>query len=238
MTDPAFKDFVLKKLIEAATTEDYRGIVAAPPRVGKTRSVAEFIPWYVEKFSGKAVLFVSYSGTVSSGVGDLGYKKLTKGAGQNLLKKGNGSSFQVWVRDGQRCATFTSVKSPLSGISVDLIIIDDAIKSSEEAYSQNHMSKLKEHYLRGIRCRLSPKGSVFVIGSRMGENDFIGEVPKLTDEQWDINSVPLVRESYLKPDPLNRHIGQSMDFPFDTGEFRTSVGIKAWDTIFQQRVYT
>src|SRR5690606_7886659 len=79
----------------------------------------------------------------------------------------------------------------ITGFGGDLILIDDPVKSSEEAESPTYRERAWEWYQGTLRTRLEPGGAIVVIGTRWHEDDLIGRL-LASDEDWTLLHLPAI----------------------------------------------
>lgn len=82
----------------------------------------------------------------------------------------------------------------LSGRKVDLAIIDDPVKDAKEAYSEVIREGVWDWYLSVLNARLHNKSKVLLIMTRWHEDDLAGRLLKNQPEQWEVISLPAIRE--------------------------------------------
>ena len=113
-----------------------------------------------------------------------------------------------------------SVGSKLTGRKVDWLIIDDAHAGRAEAESVLQRQRVRQWFYGDCITRMSPDGSIFIIGTRWHPEDLIGA---LTDKDnvarmiadgapEEVFQVTNLKASADEEDPMGREVGESL-FP-------------------------
>jgi len=89
------------------------------------------------------------------------------------------------------------VGSGVTGYGADLIVIDDPVKSREQAESRRFRDKVWNWFNDDLYTRLEPDGAVILIQTRWHEDDLAGRL--LEDEnhggrKWDVIDLPAIAE--------------------------------------------
>jgi predicted phage terminase large subunit-like protein len=102
------------------------------------------------------------------------------------------------------------VGSAITGYRADLGIIDDPVKSREDADSKIMRDRAWEWYQSDFRTRLKPSGSTILIQTRWHEDDLAGRILAEMErgyDQWEIISLPA---EALEGDALGRAPGEML----------------------------
>ena len=89
------------------------------------------------------------------------------------------------------------VGAGVTGYGANLIVIDDPVKSREQANSQRFRDKLWDWYNDDLATRLEPKGSIILIQTRWHEDDLAGRLLREMQnggERWDVVNLPALAE--------------------------------------------
>ena len=126
---------------------------------------------------------------------------------------------------------------PITGRGADLLIIDDPIKSREQAYSATERKSLQQWYESVAYTRLQPNAAIILIQTRWHEDDLAGWLLREhAREGWKVISLPALAEL---DDPLGRTEGEPLwpeRFGLDVLErIRDAIGTSAWLSLYQQR---
>lgn len=95
-----------------------------------------------------------------------------------------------------------------TGQGADLILIDDPVKSRDEADSEVYREKVWEWYTDDIYSRLEPGGAIIVIMTRWHEDDLVGRILESDDaHNWEVINFPAIAEM---DDMLGRAEGEAL----------------------------
>jgi len=134
---------------------------------------------------------------------------------------------------GMRAA---GVGSGVTGIGGDLIIIDDPVKSREEAESQAYRDRVWDWYSNDLYTRQGPDCAFILIMTRWHQDDLAGRIIDSDDgSNWTIISLPAEAEP---GDPLGRTTGEPLcPARFDLtalADFRMTLG-RDYHALYQQQ---
>ncbi len=131
------------------------------------------------------------------------------------------------------------VGGAIAGRRADLVVIDDPIRSREDADSETVRDKIWDWYKSDLYTRLKPGGRIVLIQTRWHEDDLAGRL--LADmaaggDHWDVISLPALAEAN---DPLGRTVGQPLwpewEDEANLERKRRAVGARDWSALYQQR---
>jgi hypothetical protein len=132
------------------------------------------------------------------------------------------------------------VGTAIAGFRTDGAIIDDPIRSREDADPQHVRDKIWDWYKSDLLTRLAPGGWVTLIQTRWHEDDLAGRIIAEMErggERWDIVSLPAEAEA---GDLLGREPGQWLwDDAYGYGERlreeKATQLPRNWSALYQQR---
>ena len=128
------------------------------------------------------------------------------------------------------------VGTGIAGFRARLGIIDDPIRSRQDADSELIRDRIWDWYINDFRTRLVPGAAKILIQTRWHEDDLAGRA--LQHEEWKIICLPAIAE---KDDPLGRAIGAPLWDDDDYGygqqlkELSRSTPARTWAALYQQR---
>lgn len=127
------------------------------------------------------------------------------------------------------------VGTGIAGFRARLGIIDDPIRSRQDADSELIRDRIWDWYINDFRTRLVPGASEVLIQTRWHEDDLAGRA--LNHSQWDVVSLPAIAE---ENDPLGRTAGDPLwDDAYGYGqqlvELRKTTPARTWSALYQQR---
>lgn len=175
-----------------------KGMIHAPPRMGKSEiATVHFPAWYLGHFPHHSVMVVCSSGALATGFG-----RKTR----NLLESPfHAATFPdckiAW--DSRAKDDFTLTKGgryyamgldgQMTGRGAHLLIVDDPIKSTQDALSEAAETFRREVFTSAINTRLEPDGRLLVVMTKWPGEGFSGwllekfgaqEVQKTELAQW------------------------------------------------------
>jgi predicted phage terminase large subunit-like protein len=100
------------------------------------------------------------------------------------------------------------VGNPPTGIGFNLLIVDDPIKTRQEAESETYRDKLWDWYTDDLITRLEPGGSIIMIGTRYHHDDLHARALASEPGKWTVLKLPAISEG--KGDPLGRPEGAAL----------------------------
>lgn len=152
------------------------------------------------------------------------------------------SAVQRWSLEtgGQYLAV--GVGQAVAGYRADMLLIDDPIKSAEDADSEISRENVWRWFKSDIIPRLKPRGRINIIQTRWHELDLSGKIIEEMQNgglRWDILCLAAQCES--AGDPLGREVGQFLwdddDYGFDDVLRRAKIEQppRVWNSLYQQR---
>jgi predicted phage terminase large subunit-like protein len=125
------------------------------------------------------------------------------------------------------------IGSAIAGRRAKLGLIDDPIKSREEADSERIRQKHWDWYLNDFLTRLMPGAAQIVIQTRWHEDDLSGRILEREADKWTVIKLPMLAGS---DDPLGRPIGARLwpDWFTDDMVKTAMKDVRAWNALYQQ----
>lgn len=175
-----------KELQDFYESDDDVLIINLPPRHGKSRTAGLFVQWAFGKNQQEKVMTGSYNETLSTV-----FSKDVRNSIQEVkadpdkvvysdifpgvrIKKGDGA-MNLWSLDGgYNSYLATSPTGTATGFGCTLMIIDDLIKNSEEAYNENILEKHWDWFTNTMLSRLEEGGKIIIIMTRWATKDLAG----------------------------------------------------------------
>nr|WP_225874011.1 phage terminase large subunit [Terrihabitans soli] len=128
------------------------------------------------------------------------------------------------------------VGTAIAGFRAKLGLIDDPVRSREDADSEVMRDRVWDWYVNDFRTRLVPGARKILIQTRWHEDDLAGRA--LQNEDWEVISLPALAEP---GDALGRGEGEPLWTDGDYGygaqllDIRASVPPRTWSALYQQR---
>jgi predicted phage terminase large subunit-like protein len=199
-----------------------------------------FPPWYLSHHPTHSILAASHTTELAEKWGrrvrnliqeygpdlDLEVSEDNQAAGRWALKPG-GEYYAAGVGVG------------IAGFRADLAIIDDPVRSREDADSALVREKTWDWFKSDLSTRMKPGGRIVVISTRWHEDDLAGRL--LLDmqkggDQWEVLSLPAIAEA---GDKVGRKPGEVLwDDAYGYGNFlrheHRTQSARNWSALYQQ----
>lgn len=190
-------------------TEAQYIMLSVPPRHGKSMHITETLPSYVmAKYNKFKVILTAYSSTLAHDFAKANSKKLKE---YNIFDVSIESDNQDRMTLSNNSEMIKAgILGGITGKGGHLLIIDDPIKTSEEARSEVHREKIWREWISSLSTRLEVAPIVIVIMTRWHEDDLCGRL--LNPEYgkplpWKVINMPLEAE---EGDMLGRKPGEPL----------------------------
>lgn len=212
-----------------------------PPGAAKsTYASILYGPWYFVQHPSASVIAASHTAELAEKWGRrvrnlLMTETATLGVGLAPDSQAAGR----WETDTGGEYFAAGIGGAISGRRADLVVIDDPVRSREDADSETIRDKIWDWYKSDLYTRLKPGARIVLIQTRWHEDDLAGrllEDMKAGGDQWDVISLPAIAE---ENDPLGRAPGKPLWPEWEDDEAlarkRRAVGPRDWSALYQQR---
>lgn len=159
-------------------------VVNMPPRHGKSRTIGLFCQWLFGNNNKLKVMTGSYNETLS--------ETFAKGVRDSIMEedglfseifpftkmKYGESSIKKWALAGNEQANYlaTSPTGTATGFGCNLMIIDDLIKESKEAYNERILTNHQTWFTDTMLSRTETGFKIIIVMTRWAEEDLAGYV--------------------------------------------------------------
>lgn len=125
------------------------------------------------------------------------------------------------------------VGGSITGRRGDLIIVDDPVRSREDADSDRVRDKTWDWWVNDLLTRLKPGGRIVVIMTRWHEDDLAGRLLDKEPQRWRVIKLPMIAGSN---DPLGRVPGDRLWQEWFTDEMvrQAQQDPRSWISLYQQ----
>lgn len=234
---------LIEKLTEVALGGIKNLMIFMPPGAGKSiYSSILFVVWYLTNFPDRSVIAASHTLELAEKWGRRNrnlFAEHCKALGVSLSADSQAAGRWSLAAGGEFLAG--GVGSAITGFRADLGIIDDPIKSREDADSKIMRDRAWEWFKSDFCTRLKPSGAKILIQTRWHEDDLAGRILAEMDrggDQWEVISLPA---EALENDVLGRRPGQMLwdnDPHYRYGEHlklqKQTQPARNWSALFQQ----
>ena len=141
-----------------------------PPRHSKSMTITETLPSYaMQKYARLKVIMTAYSATLANDFSRENTKKINE---HNVfgVKVETDNQERTVLSNGSSCVK-AGILGGITGKGAHLMIIDDPIKTAEEARSEVHREKVWREWISSLSTRLEQAAIVIVIMTRWHEDD-------------------------------------------------------------------
>lgn len=233
---------LIEKLEAVERGEIPRLMVMMPPGSAKTTySSLLFPPWFLARKPGRSAILASHtadlaeanSGKIIRTIGEFG-----PAVGIQTLSEG----VKYWRTNNRGEVKSAGVGGPITGRRADLALIDDPVKSREDAESETYRDKAWNWYWSDLHTRLKPGAGIVLIMTRWHEDDLAGRLLQANAADWHVIKLPA---QAVDDDPLGRAPGEflwSGDVGYDYGgllrdtkaTLEKSGAMRDWISLYQQ----
>jgi predicted phage terminase large subunit-like protein len=234
-------EFLGRELQKSLTGGTKRLLLNIAPQHGKSRlCTVEFPTWVLANDPTKKIAVASYGQDLANKASREARERLQTPEFQLLSDTRLDpihSAVQDWGVIGGGGYKAVGVSGPLTGHSVDLLIIDDPIKNPKEAFSVRYRDDVWDWYQSVAYTRLSEKATVVVIQTRWHPDDLTGRLLKQArdgGEHWrHVNLKALAPENDL----LGRRPGEALFPQRHSAErlkvIRDAIGHFYWTALYE-----
>lgn len=223
----------LQKVTDGVTK---RLMIFMPPRHGKSEMVTvRYAAHRLEQNPKMNIILGSYNQKLANR-----FSRKTRRIVESRIKLSTDrKAVEEWetsIGGGYRAV---GVGAGITGFGANLIMVDDPVKSREEAESETYRERCWDWFNDDLYTRLEPGGAIVVTMTRWHDDDIAGRLLKEMDEggeKWEVVSLPAIAED---ADPLGRKRGQALcpeRYDIEALEkLRKKLGAYSFAALFQQR---
>jgi len=121
----------------------------------------------------------------------------------------------------------------ITGRRGDLVLIDDPVKSREDADSDIKRETTWQWWLNDVKTRMKPGGRVVLIMTRWHEDDLAGRLLEMEKDRWVVIKVPMIAG---RGDPIGRQEGERLWANWFTEQMvlDAQADPRSWTALYQQ----
>ena len=163
-------------------------VINLPPRHGKSLTLQLFTAWLFGRDPHNKVMTSSYNEILSTTFAQtvrnliqtekVNDKTVYSDVFPNTKVKYGEASAQMWALDGSTMKNYlaTSPKATATGFGAHLLIVDDLIRSAEEAYNENTLDSHWSWFNNTFLSRTENPWKVIIVMTRWAQGDLAGRV--------------------------------------------------------------
>ncbi|HKY21288.1 MAG TPA: terminase family protein [Vicinamibacterales bacterium] len=230
---------MIAALERLARGEIRRLMVLMPPGSAKSTYVSVlFPPWLLAQNPQASIIAASHTAELAERFG----RKVRNIIQEHAPTLGYGirvdsAAAGRWDTDAGGEYFAAGVMGPITGRRADLAVIDDPVKSRQDADSEVIRDRTWEWWRNDLFTRLKPDARVVLVMTRWHEDDLGGRL--LADMEsggpkWEVLKLPMEAESN---DPLGRKVGEPLWPEWFNDEMRAEAkrDQRTWSALYQQR---
>lgn len=209
-------------------------MIFLPPRHGKSEMLTvRYAAWYLETYPDRRVIVGAYNQTLANK-----FSRKTRAVARTRIPLDKErTAVEDWQTTHGGGLRAVGVGAGITGQGGDLIIIDDPVKSREEANSATYRDRVYDWYTDDLYTRREPGASMILIMTRWHEDDLAGRILASDDAgSWRVLTLPALAEP---DDPLGRPVGAALcPERYDEAalaDIRTAIGSRSFASLYQQR---
>jgi predicted phage terminase large subunit-like protein len=224
-------------------------LVTMPPRHGKSNLLSTFTPvWVLENWPWARIILCSHGAELAEGFGrsarDLIVTNPDKLSARVRPDKSTVDNWETTSGGGMLSA---GVGGPITGRGGNVILLDDVIKNSKEAFSPSYRESTWQWFNSVVWTRGEPGFVLIVLMTRWHNDDLVGRIKKNAGDVFEHLDLPAIYDggdpeepdAMKRIDPLGREKGQALwpDRYDEKALNRTqvTVGNYFWNAMYQQR---
>lgn len=222
-----------------ARGETKRLALFLPPGSAKSTYASDLFPaWWMGQGPDRSIIGASNTATLAES-----FSRRVRGRVRDygdMLGMGLADqAVDLWTTTNGGQYRAAGVGGIITGLRADLAIIDDPVKSREEADSEIRRERTWEWYQDDLTTRLKPGAAVVLIQTRWHEDDLGGRLLERQPGKWKVLALPAIADSH--DDPLGRTPGQwlwgddSYGYASDLLVKKETADTRTWSALFQQR---
>jgi predicted phage terminase large subunit-like protein len=206
---PAKHHKIICAKLEQLVRGDFdRLLIIAPPGSAKTTYASRLFPAHYFAAHSRAHI-IGASHTMELAATNSGHVQRTVRDNSPVLGYGLANDNRThWFTSTGAEYLAAGTGGVIRGFRADLVIIDDPIKSRQEAESETEREALWQWYKSDLLPRLTPRGKVVLIGTAYHEDDLLARIQRIEGSSWHVLRLPAISEG--DGDPLGRPEGEPL----------------------------
>ena len=230
---------LIRELQSVATTPGARLMVFMPPGSAKSTYTSDlFPPWFLAQGRDRSIIAASNTADLAQS-----FSRRVRGRVREhspILGYGlDREAEELWTTTNGGQYRAAGVGGVITGLRADLAVIDDPIRSREDADSETRRNRVWEWFQDDLTTRLRPGAGIVLVQTRWHEDDLAGRLLEREARRWRVLSLPAIAES--PDDPLGRKPGAALwgddeyGYGADLLRKRETAEARTWAALYQQR---
>lgn len=234
----AHHELLIEALESVERGECDRLMVCMPPGSAKSTYTSVVFPaWFLGRNPALSVIAASHTQELAERFGRRVRNILAMPAFERVFGFGLADDSQAagrWDTDKGGEYFAAGVGGSITGRRADLAIIDDPVKSREDADSERMRERAWEWYVNDLLTRLKPGARQIVVMTRWHEDDLGGRILERERDRWRVIEIPM---EAMPGDPLGRAVGERLWPEWFTDEMVSvaKMDMRAWNALYQQQ---
>lgn len=229
------------ELLKPDGTPYKRLMVNMPPRHGKSELITRATPpWFLTRFPDRRVIVTGYESEFAADFGADARRYIENHPELGVELDPTTASKSNWAIKGHSGGMKTAgAGGPITGKGAHLFVIDDPVKSAEDADSKTVREKHWNWWTGTVITRLEPGGVIVMVMTRWHEDDLAGRCLQHEPEEWYQISFPAIADHEEGFDACGRAPGEAL-WPErytieDLEVLRKGMTSRWWSAEFQQK---
>ena len=237
--EPARHHRLLIEKLEAVASGDIRRLaVFMPPGSAKSTYASKLFPaWLLQRYPNANILAASHTTELAEKWGRWVRNIVNEHSSElGISPSADSQAAGRWSLISGAEYYAAGVGTGIAGFRAKYGLIDDPVRSRQDADSELIRGRIWDWYINDFRTRLVPGAAEVLIQTRWHEDDLAGRA--LNHQQWDVISLPAIAEAN---DQLGRAVGEPLwdDDAYGYGEqlqeLRKTTPARTWSALYQCR---
>jgi predicted phage terminase large subunit-like protein len=211
-------------------------MIFEPPRHGKSeQNTVRYPVWRLERDPSMRIIVGAYNQTLANKFS----RKSRRIAVERIPLSSDRAAVEEWETAAGGGLRAVGVGGGITGQGGNLILIDDPVKSREEAESLAYRDRVWDWYRDDLYTRLEPGGAIILTMTRWHEDDLAGRLISESQnggEKWEVLNLPALAG---ENDPLGREVGEALCpdrySVSDLEGIKTVLGVRSFTALYQGR---
>jgi predicted phage terminase large subunit-like protein len=230
---------LIRELADVASGHNDRLMVFMPPGSAKSTYTSDlFPPWYLAQAPDLSIIAASNTADLAQSFSRR-VRSRVREHGAVLRYRLEREAEELWTTSNGGQYRAAGVGGVITGLRADLAVIDDPIRSREDADSETRRNRVWEWFQDDLTTRLRPGAGIVLVQTRWHEDDLAGRLLEREAHRWRVLSLPAIAED--PNDPLGRRPGDALwgddEYGYGADLLRKRDGAEArtWAALYQQR---